>query len=151
MKNIANRKVSKSNYVIYILLFVALLAVNGLLNFIVASFDPTIFTSATYWVKTFTGAASGLGAFIIFAYMRRDTLIAHNTSYNDNLSELNKIVKSNVDQTISPFVGFKNFEAKRQAWTDSTSHKLQRHHDRASQRILNGLYELETFGEVASK
>lgn len=97
---------------------------NGFINFVVADFDPSIFTNATYWLKTCTGSASGLSAFIIFAFMRRDSKILNDEDFTLDLKELNGIVRSEVGPDFPDFIAEKNLTSKIIKWKEKMENKL---------------------------
>lgn len=123
MAQVARKKSNKGGIAIYLILFVLLLALNGVLNFIVASFTLTTLLSASYWLKTIAGASSGLGAFIIFSFMRRDSLTLNQETYNAELDELNNIVSESVDDDFPLFIAQDNREMKKTAWTTKWQNK----------------------------
>ena len=110
--NVAGRSASVGNYILYISLFIVLLVLNGFMNFIAASFTLGVILTATYWLKTITGSASALGAFIIFSFMRRDTKLIKDTKYNDKLTAVNGTVSGNVGPDFPDFIAMKNESSK---------------------------------------
>ena len=139
MATTTGRKVSKGNFALYIILFIVLLALNGVLNFIVAELIWTTLLTASYWLKTIAGAASGLGSFIIFAFMRRDTTILNNETYNQEYEELNGIISTEVDDDFSDYIAYENREMKKQRWRQKWQNKKTKWQDKIPARILNAI------------
>ena len=113
MAAVAQKKVSVAGFVVYIVLFMALLAVNGLANFVIAKFDIATILTATYWLKTVTGSASGLFAFIIFALMRRDVKVAKDEQYNKDLTDLNSAIAQKVGPDFPAFTATETRQNKK--------------------------------------
>lgn len=141
--NTTQRQVNWGNFTLYIVLFIALLVLNGFINFVVADFDPSIFTNATYWLKTVTGSASGLAAFIIFAFMRRDSKILNDKDFILDLSELNGIVRADVGPDFPDFIAEKNLTSKIIKWKEKMENKLTKWHNKIPSRVLFNIKRLE--------
>lgn len=124
-------------------MFVALLVLNGFINFVVAAFDPSIFSDATYWLKTATGSASGLAAFIIFAFVRRDSKILNDKTFIEDTKELNEIVRGEVGPDFPDFIAEKNLTSKITKWKEKMENKLTRWHNRIPSRVLYNIKRLE--------
>ena len=124
--NTTQRRVNWGNFTLYVVLFIALLVLNGFINFVVADFDPSIFTNATYWLKTATGSASGLSAFIIFAFMRRDSKTLNDEDFTSDLKELNEIVRGEVGPDFPDFIAEKNLTNKIIKWKEKMENKLMK-------------------------
>lgn len=133
---VKKRNSNWASYTIYIILFLILLAVSGLIQFVSADFDFSAIMTATYWLKTASGAGSGLGAFIIFALFRRDTKVSKDETYNEDLEELETTIKGNVGPDFPEFTELETREFKKQAWILKMEMKLQRKTGRMSSRVL---------------
>ena len=116
---------------------------NGFINFVVAAFDPSIFSDATYWLKTVTGSASGLAAFIIFAYMRRDSKILNDKDFIQDTREVNGIVRSEVGPDFPDFIAEKNLTSKIVKWKEKMENKLTKWHNKIPSRVLYNIKRLE--------
>lgn len=149
--NTTQRQVSWGNFTLYIVLFVALLALNGFINFVVADFDTAIFFDPTYWLKTATGSASGLAAFIIFAFMRRDNKILNDKDFTLDVNELNTIVRGEVGPDFPDFIAEKNLASKIIKWKEKMENKLTRWHNRVPSRVLYNIKRLEEDEEWGTK
>lgn len=141
--NTTQRRVNWGNFTLYSVLFIALLVLNGFINFVVAAFDPSIFTDATYWLKTATGSASGLAAFIIFSFMRRDSKILNDENFIQDTEELNGIIRSEVGPDFPDFIAEKNLTSKIVKWKEKMENKLTKWHNRIPSRVLYNIKRLE--------
>jgi hypothetical protein len=121
--NITQRNSNKGNFALYIILFIVLLALNGVLNFIVANFIWSTILTASYWLKTIAGAGSGLGAFIIFAFMRRDALTLNDAIFNQEVDELNTIIREKVADDFTDYIAYENREMKKAKWRQKYENK----------------------------
>lgn len=113
---VKKRKVGWGSYTMYVVLFLILLAVNGLIQFISAGFSWGVILTATYWLKTISGSASGLASFIIFSLLSRDVKISTNEKYNDDLDELNTTVDGNVGPDLGEFAELETRKMKKSSW-----------------------------------
>lgn len=136
MNTIKTKKTSKTMFLVYIVMFGLLLAVNGLISFISADFDWSIIRSATYWFKSLTGASSGLFAFIIFALMRRDKLLITDEQYDKDIAALNLAIDGNMDTDFADFVANENRLLKIEAWKQEIQNKMVKWNNKVPARVL---------------
>ncbi len=141
--NVAGKKASLGNFVLYISLFFVLLALNGFMNFVAASFSLGTILTATYWLKTITGSMSALGAFIIFSFLRRDTKLMNDPKYNDKLDVVNSTVSGNVGPDFPDFIAEKNENSKSLKWKEKQQNKLTKWHNRVPARVLLNIKKIK--------
>lgn len=130
------RKTNWGTFTIYIMLFLVLLAANGLVNFIIADFDWGVVNDPTYWFKTVTGSASGLFAFILFSLLRRDSKVVRDEIYNKEVEELNKVISSSVGSDFVEFVAAENRILKIETWKQNIQDQITKWNDKVSARVL---------------
>ena len=143
MSNVAGKKANIGNFVLYISLFTVLLVLNGFMNFVAASFSTGVIFTATYWLKTITGSMSALGAFVIFAFLRRDTKLINDTKYNEKLSQVNSTVSGNVGPDFPDFIGMKNENSKSLKWKEKMQNKLIKWSNKIPARVLRNIKRVE--------
>lgn len=124
---------------LYIVLFIILLGLNGVLNFIVADFMWDAILTASYWLKTLAGAGSGLGAFILFSFMRRDSVALNDEDYNEDVDELNTIIREKIDNDFSAYIAHENREMKKLKWREKYQNKRTKWTDKVPATVLGDI------------
>jgi hypothetical protein len=142
MSNVAGKKASLGNFILYISLFAVLLVLNGFMNFVAASFSLATILTATYWLKTVTGSMSALGAFIIFSFLRRDTKLINDPEYNKKLAVVNTTVSGKVGPDFSDFIAHKNENSKSIKWREKMQNKLTKWGNKVPARVLRNIKKI---------
>jgi hypothetical protein len=149
--NVAAKKASLGNFILYISLFIVLLILNGFMNFVAASFTLGVILTATYWLKTVTGSMSALGAFIIFAFLRRDTKLINDPIYNEKLVAVNGTVSGNVGPDFPEFIAMKNENSKSLKWREKMQNKLTKWGNKVPARVLKNIKKIKDNPEWPDK
>ena len=148
---VKSRKTNIGTYVIYIILFFILLAVNGLVQFVAASFAWEIILTATYWLKTLLGTLSGLSAFILFAFMRRDKRVDTDIEYNKSLNDLNVTIGAKQILNFGEYLELENRTMKIQAWHLKMEEEIRKENHSFSNKQLQIRRMIETNTLKSSK
>lgn len=103
-------------------------------------------------MKTATGTGSGLGAFIIFSMLRRDSKVAYDKKYNENLDDLNRTVKEGmVGPDLGEFCEIETREMKINSWRISIEYKIQKVSNSMNNRQLKAKRLIEEGDEKFEK
>jgi hypothetical protein len=133
---INSRKVGFGTFATYTVLFLLLMGVNGMLNFVAADFDWSIVSTSTYWLKTLAGVGSGLGAFAIFSFLSRDIKVAKDADYNKDLDILNKTIDESVGPDFPDFTAEETRNMKKEAWRNKIELKIANWNKHITSRML---------------
>lgn len=126
-KEVAKNMFKKHNsytYIIYAIVYIAIFASVGLLNFAILDWNPDALTSAEYWVKTATTSFTYFIAYQVTIGLSAD--IATNTDklYNDTIAEIEKTALGKIDHRFNDFINEYNWRSKVQTWKELRQNDL---------------------------
>ena len=143
MAGITKKKTSRGGFALYIILFVGLIALSGVLNFIIAEFSLAVILTASYWVKTITSALIGLGSFVLSSFMRRDAKLYKDEVFNASIDELNDTINNQVGDDFSEYIAHMNRLEKIKAHRTKQENKLTKWNNRVRAKTLIAIKLIE--------
>lgn len=133
------KKHSSYTYLIYSVVYLAIFASIGLLNFAILDWNPEALASAEYWVKTATTSFTYFAAYQVTIGLSAD--IATNTDklYNDTIAEIEKTALGKIDHRFNDFINEYNWRSKVQTWKESRQNDLIMWQNKLPAKVLSNL------------
>lgn len=105
----------KWSFAIYMVLYLVIFALAGVLNLAVAQWDLGIFYEPTYWISTIFDATLYISAFQVSVFLGSDLQKTSNEQYKEVSKDVFNATQR-VDDTFTDFVADDNLDTKKSVW-----------------------------------
>lgn len=129
----------KLNFALYIVLFLVLMSAMGMVNIVIARFDPDFWKDGTFWLLTITTSLSYFMAFVLAALSSRDVLILKDQDYGRTIADIDEIKQKGVDADFPEFIASYNRSNKIDVHLDLVRFKLSNHTYRVPRNVIGEL------------
>jgi hypothetical protein len=117
----------KFNFIVYLILFVTLLSLMGMVNAVIADFNPGTLRQGQFWLLTVTTTLSYFSAFVLSTLSLRDYMLLKNETFLTMDNEINNIKSTGVDSDFPEYIHDFNKQNKIQSHVEITRNKLSKH------------------------